>query len=186
MSCIKQLSRCIGILVIIMSAAGCEESLPTYVEPEYAFGATIIVFDPLELPDDGSGVSPFAIDIWNLTGESSGTSQFILEPPFKITAAITIALTGQPSRNKLVEGDFTFEAVDDHMGPGEKIRIFLDFPSQDEDGHPWNYDNVAVREFGLTFGGTILLESPDQVPVVNLTMHPPIRRIILKYVTPDS
>jgi hypothetical protein len=184
MSFFKQLHRCIGILAIILFAAGCEETLPTYVEPEYAFSATIIEEDPLEFPDDGGSIGPFSIDIRNLTGESSGTSQFVLEPPFKITASITIALTGLPSRNKLVEGDFTFEAVDDQMGPGERIRIYLDFPSRDEAGHPWNYNNIAVREFGLTFGGTIHIKSPDQVPVVDLEMHPPTRRIILKYVTP--
>ena len=185
MSCIKQLYRYIGILAIILSSAGCEESLPTYVEPEFAFSAAIIVEDPLEFPDDGGSIGPFAIDILNLTGESSGTSQFVLKPPFEITAAITIALTGRPSRNNLAEGDFTFDAVDDHMGPGEKIRIYRDFPPQDKDGHPWHYENFAVREFGLTFAGTILIKSPDQVPVVNLEMHPPTRRITLQYVTPE-
>jgi len=185
MTCLKQLIRCIGILAIILSAAGCEETLPTYVEPGYAFSAAIIVEDPLEFPDDGGSIGPFAIDIQNLSSESGGTSQFVLEPPFEITASITVALTGQPSRSKLVSDDFTFEEVDDHMGPGEKIRIYLDFPPQDEDGYPWNYDNLSIREFGLTFGGTILIKSPDQVPIVNLEMHPPIRRIILQYVTPE-
>ncbi len=185
MNRIKQLHWCIGILAIILFAAGCEETLPTYVEPEYAFSADIIVEDPLEFPDGGGSIGPFAIDIRNLTGELSGTSQFVLEPPFEITASITIALTAQPSRNKHVSDKFTFDAVDDHMGPGERIRIYLDFPPEDEQGHPWNYDNLADREFGLTFAGTITIESPDQVPAVSLEMHPPVRRITLQYVTPE-
>jgi hypothetical protein len=180
-----QLYRCCGLLAILLAASGCEETLPTYVEPEYAFSAEIIVEDPLEFPDDGGSIGPFSIDIWNLTGGASGTSQFVLEPPFEISASITIALTGQPSRNKQVSDKFTFDAVDDYFGPGERIRIYLDFPPEDEDGHAWNYDGLGETEYGLTFGGTVTIESPDQVPAVDLEMHPPIRRITLKYVTPS-
>ena len=185
MNYIKRLPWCIGILSIILFATGCEETLPTYVEPGYAFSADIVIEDPLEFPDDGGSIGPFAIDIWNRTGEMSETSQFFLDPPFEITVSITVALTAQPSRNKLVENDSTCSAVDDHMGPGERIRIYIDFPSQDEEGHPWNYDNFVESEFGLTFSGTITIESPDQVPAINIAMHPPTRRITLTYVTPE-
>ncbi len=185
MNCIKQLHWCIGILAIILFAAGCEETLPTYVEPEYAFSAEIIVDDPLEFLVEGSRVNPFAIDIWNLTDTLNKTSQFVLEPPFEITVSITIALTAQPSRNKLVSEKIMFDADDDHMGSGEKIRIYIAFPAEDSDGHSWNYENFAVYEFGLTFAGTITIESPDQVPAINLEMHPPARRITLQYVPPE-
>ncbi len=185
MNCIKQLHWCIGVLAIILFAAGCEETLPTYVESEYAFSAEIIVDDPLEFLVEVSGVNPFAIDIWNLTDISNGTSQFVLEPPFEITVSITIALTDEPSRNILVSDKIIFDADDDHMGPGEKIRIYFAFPHEDSYGHSWNFGNFTVYEFGLTFAGTITIESPDQVPAVNLEMHPPARRITLQYVPPE-
>ena len=185
MNYIKQLHWYIGILTIILFAASCEETLPTYVESEYAFSTEIIVDDPLEFLVEGSRVNPFVIEIWNLTGELDGTSQFVLEPPFEITVSITIALTTQPSRNKLVSDKIIFDADDDHMGPGEKIRIYFDFPPEDSDGHRWNFGNLAVYEFELTFAGTIIIESPDQVPAVNLEMHPLARRITLQYVPPE-
>ena len=185
MNYIKHLHWCIGILAIILFAAGCEETLPTYVEPEYAFSAEIIVDDPLEYLMDGNMVNPFAIDIWNLTDELSGTSQFVLEPPFKITVSITIALTAQASRNILVSDKFIFDASDDHLGPGEKIRISFDFPQEDTDGHKWYYGNIGVYEFKLTFAGTVIIESPDQIPAVNMEMHPLARRITLQYYPPE-
>jgi len=181
----KQLHWCIGILAIFLFAAGCEETLPTYVEPEYAFSAEIIVDDPLEYLMDGNMVNPFVIEIWNHNDELYGTSQFVLEPPFKITVSITIALTAQPSRNILVSDIFIFDADNDHLGPGEKIRFNFDFPREDSDGNRWYFDSLGVYEFKLTFAGTVTIKSPDQIPAVDLEMHPLARRITLQYVPPE-
>ena len=172
------------LLAASLIMGSCEEKLPTYETPDYELRASLAVEDELEFPDGGGGIGPFGVDILNITGGQGSTGQFWLKPPYEIRAAITISLATKPSRNKLVEKKVSFEADDDRLGPGEFVRIYLDFPPQDSQGHPWNWENLTETEFFLEFGGTVTVKALEQIPPVDIEMHPPTRRVKLIYVTP--
>lgn len=182
---IRTLAGTVSILAtVILIAGGCEETLPKYEQPGYEFRASIAVEQELEAPDHGGAIGPFGVDVFNITGVEDSTQQFVLRPPYRIIAAITISRVDDPSRNITVEKTETFNDVEDHLGPGEFVRVYIDFPPRDSQGHMWNWESIDITEFPLKFAGTVAVEAPDQIPPVDLLLHPPVRLITLIYATP--
>lgn len=179
-----RLLRLAAILATLLIVGSCEEELPVYERPEFEFTARIALEGEVEAPDTGAAIGQFEVHVYNTTSGEDATAQFVLSPPYEISADITVSMTDKPTRNILVSEKEKFDAIDDHVGPGEYVLIRLDIPPEDSQGHPWFWESMDQTEFFLKLGGTVTVKAPDHIPPVDIELHPPVTEIKLVYVTP--
>ena len=163
----------------------CEEHLPAYEMPTFQLQASIVASDEWETPETGGDDwGQFSVEVLNVTGAGGGAEQYVLFVPYEVKAAISVSLVKKPSRSVLVETEVRFAASDDNLGPGETVRVYIDFPSRDSQGYQWNWEEIGVTEFELSLRGTVFVLAPDHVPPVDLELHTPTRIVNLIYSTP--
>ncbi|MFO7768395.1 MAG: hypothetical protein R6W82_05515 [bacterium] len=164
-------------LLALLLLPGCEESLPTYARPEAQLAATFRLPDRAYVEDlDPTRV--LIVDVLNVS-DDSGLSQFVLNPPFEVRVAVTVRLARDPGRmfSRFEATRRTFGAGSDPVGPGELVRMELEyFPLRDDEGRVWNWGEPDLQEHELIFQGEVRVPEASPLPIVI-----PSQRVTLIY-----
>jgi hypothetical protein len=162
------------LLSVALTVGACEEKLPAYEVPEFQLQAAIYVEIPLDLTEGGPNRT-FGVDVTNVTGIQNPAEQYVLLPPYEISATVSISLVRDPSRRVDVSGSDLFDdPVADRLDPGRIRRLVLPFPMEDSYGRGWNWPLADESEYELVLQGTVEIEE------AGVTIHtPPVRTSLI-------
>jgi hypothetical protein len=163
------------LLTVAILAGACDEKLPAYEAPEFQLSATIYVEIPLDLTEGDPTNRTFGVDVTNVTGIQNPAEQYVLLPPYEISASVSVSLVRDPSRRVDVSGSDLFEdPVADRLDPGRIRRLVLPFPMEDSYGRGWNWPLGDENEYELVLQGTV------EIREAGVTIHtPPVRTSLI-------